>query len=164
MQRAVAGARWAPFVVYTLRMTSQALGWSPRFGAVAVGVVLYAIACATPALTFEKNGRQNWFGIAVLLMGWMGIFFGQIGWFANLLLPIGWVCLLFRRWIAAAIVGVLALVVAANTFFLYVQDVPGDEGGTTTLVFQHPHVGFYFWVASIVELIATAGILYVIDR
>jgi hypothetical protein len=121
-------------------------------------LLLYAIACLTPAIEFLKDGAesQRWYGIEALLPGWQGAFVGQFGWFANPFLLIAGVLILFRRFLAGAVVAALAILVAAHSPFILHQQVPGDEGNVTHLEVTAFGVGFYFWVASLVAAMAVS--------
>jgi hypothetical protein len=113
---------------------------------------VFAIACALPALRFQTlNGtEQSWFGGAIFLLGWMGALVGQFGWFANLLLLGSWISFGFRWRRAAILLAGGALLLAAQTFALFGEAIPADEGGVNKLTLTHFMPGFYFWIASIV--------------
>lgn len=136
----------------------------PRLTVVGASAALYLVACATPALVFSGRGTVTWFGFEALAMGWLGIFFSQFAWLANPLLPFAWLLVLFRRWTGAVVTTAVALLVAATTFMLYGAEIPGDEGGVTKLYFEYPHVGFAFWILSMVAVPVGAAALLVYER
>jgi hypothetical protein len=140
------------------------VGRLPRLAVIGLSAALYLIACATPALVFSGRGMETWFGFEALAIGWLGTFFWQFAWYANLLMPIAWLLVFVRRWIGAAVTTVLALVLAANTFLLYTGEIPGDEGGIVMLTFEYPHVGFAFWMLSMIVVLAGAVGLLVYER
>jgi hypothetical protein len=140
--------------------TRPIVSWLARLAITGVSLLLLVVACATPALVFRRNGTddETWFGIHALAFGWMGVLIGQLAWFANIVAPIAVLCMLFRRWIVASVLTLIALVLAANTLLLFAQEIPADEAGVNKLVFEYPHVGFVFWIASIfVVLVGSIG-------
>ncbi len=136
----------------------------PRLAVVGLSASLYVVACATPALVFSGRGIETWFGFEALLIGWLGAFLGHFAWYANLLLPIAWLLLVLRRSTAAIATTLFALLIAADTFRLYNGEIPGDEAGVTKLHFEYPHVGFAFWVLSMVVVLVGAVWFLVHDR
>ena len=42
---------------------------------IGISLILYLIACATPAMVLEK---ETWRGYEVLLLGWQGFFLGSL--------------------------------------------------------------------------------------
>jgi len=83
---------------------------------------------------------------------------GQLGWFANPLWAAGLVFLHRGRWKAASIAGVLAVLVAADSFALYHTGIPSDSGRTHP--FSGLRIGFYVWWASMWVLAAGALLLW----
>jgi hypothetical protein len=135
---------------------------------IGISAVLYSIACIVPALAFVNNNYadsyQTWSGFDLLAIGWMGVLIGQLGWYANPLLWLGVVALLLRRLYIAMALVCLSLCLALNTFFLYLQPVPADAASTNRLLFQHPQVGFFLWIGSILVIGAGAVFLWVLER
>ncbi len=95
----------------------------------------------------------------VLFLGWMGPLVGQFAWYANPLLLLGMITFMFRKWIATLVFIVLTLLMAANTFLLFFQEVPADEAGVNMLMLQNLHIGFYLWIASTLTIGIGAVIL-----
>ena len=133
-----------------------------RFIVLAVSLVLFALACASPTLIFLRNGTsdETWAGYIVLLLGWLGPFLGQFAWYANPLLFVGMITFLVRQWVATIVLIALALLMAANTCLLFFQEVPADEAGVNMLTLQNLHIGFYLWIASILTIGIGAIILW----
>lgn len=89
------------------------------------------------------------YGGFILLIGWAGLFTGVIAWFAN---PVGLVAvllLILRKFKAAFVTGLVAVGLAATTLMLFVQDLPGDEGGVTKSRLAVLLPGFYLWLIAI---------------
>jgi hypothetical protein len=125
-----------------------------RLIVLAVSIVLFALACASPTLIFLRNGTsdETWAGYMVLLLGWLGPFIGQFAWYANPVLFVGMITFLVRQWVATIVLIALSLLMAANTFLLFFQGVPADEAGVNMLTLQNLHIGFYLWIASILTI------------
>jgi hypothetical protein len=133
-----------------------------RFIVLAVSLFLFGLACASPTLIFLRNDttEETWAGYMVLFLGWMGPLVGQFAWYANPLLLLGMITFVFRKWIATLVFIVLTLLMAANTFLLFFQEVPADEAGVNMLTLQNLHLGFYLWIASILTIGIGAVILW----
>jgi hypothetical protein len=130
--------------------------------AIVVSVILFGVACALPALEFQKfvqgvvQGPDVKIGVTLLLIGWLGPFALQFAWFANPLLGLSLWALAFRRWNRAAVFAVLALLLSVQTFQLFWQDVPADEGRVGQLRLQQVQPGFFAWQGAILVALATA--------
>ena len=109
-------------------------------------LLLYVIACATPAMVFDK---ETWRGIEVLVIGWQGVFLGQFAWFANGFWFLSLLLAFFRRWILTLAATLVSLLVALDALSLVGTKIPLDEGFVNSMIFQSYHIGFYFWMASI---------------
>jgi hypothetical protein len=118
-------------------------------------LLLFLIACATPAIELLKNGVEphSWYGVEALGLGVLGVFIGQFGWFANPLLLLSYVLVLFRRFIAASIFALVAVAVATHSFSLFHQHIPADEGDVNHLDAKAFGIGFYFWAASLLAAV-----------
>ena len=136
-------------------------GWAGRLITLFISMALFTIACACPALNFRRSDgdMQIWLGLHVLEMGWLGLMFKQIAWCANPVLVLSLVFFLFRRWLTAIVIALVALAIAANTFLLFSRDLPADEGNVIKLRLERLGPGFYFWIASIVAVIICSIIL-----
>ena len=122
-------------------------------------LLLFLIACSTPALYLSDSEKWRWFGFEVLAMGWLGAFFGQFAWFANLLLLLAIAMLLFRRWTATLVCSLLAALLALNTLLILSQEIPLDEGGIRHTEVTGLGVGFYIWLLSLLSIGAGAVFL-----
>jgi hypothetical protein len=92
---------------------------------------------------------QAWPGFQVLVIGWLGPLFKQIAWYANPVMVLSLVFLLFRRWLTAMVIALVALAIAANTLLLFSRDLPADEGNVIKLRLEHLAPGFISaWPAS----------------
>jgi hypothetical protein len=135
-----------------------------RFIVLGVSLILFSIACLLPALVFLGNsGTDIWQGYRILVFGWMGPMFGQFAWCANPLLLISMVTLVLRRWVITIVISILTLLLAANTFLLFFQEVPADEAGVNMLELQYLHVGAYLWFVSILTILIGAVILWWVE-
>jgi hypothetical protein len=140
------------------------LPWKPRIIALLISFVLYGLACALPVLDFSKaDGSPNpdgpTFGFAALVTGWLAILIGQFAWLANLLWLLSLLLVLLRGWIASAITGILAVLLALHTYTLYSQRVPANEAATEFLYLRGIKFGFYVWLASFLAISISAIIL-----
>jgi hypothetical protein len=124
-----------------------------------VSVFLFLIACATPAMVFDK---ETWPGIQVLVLGWEGAFLGQFAWFANAFWLLSLLLAFLRRWLLTLAATFVAALVARDALAFLGTTVPLDEGGVNTMVFKSYHVGFYFWMASIAVVGLGAVVMWII--
>lgn len=120
-------------------------------------VALYALSLALPTIHEVGLGVAPNLGFAILATGWLGFLFLQVGWFANLFWLLGLIFLSRRRWKAAAILGALAALVAADAFVLYETGFPSDSGGSHDVTLMY---GFYVWWASMWVLAVGAFLLW----
>jgi hypothetical protein len=140
------------------------LPWKPRLLALGVSLLLYALACALPALDFLKEDgsptpESPMFGFVLLFIGWLGIIIGQFAWLANLGWLLSLILLLCRRWIASLVTSILAILLAMQTYALFAQRVPANEAATSYLILQQVKIGFYVWLASFLAAGVSALIL-----
>jgi len=121
---------------------------------VLVSLVLFAIACCLPALEFKHSNGPNdaMWGAGALLMGCLGIFAGIGAWYANPFCFIGMVLGFFRKGVLAAIAGIIAIAIAANTFSVLGRVLPADEGDVNHMTVVRLLPGCYVWMASLVVL------------
>ena len=134
-----------------------------RFGLAAAALLLYAGACATPALQFEQienaaRGPTIMKGYEAALLGWQAFFVGNFGWLANLPFLVGLIFVLTGSLRPAAVCSGIALLLALDSLLLIGKRIIADEGGVTHMVLSRLHIGFYLWVSSI--LIALLGSLW----
>jgi|GEM_PF-2046041 len=146
--------------------TPEKPGWHGRLLVLFISGALFAFACACPALTFKRNGREldAWTGLSLLKAGWIVILSGQIAWYANVVTVLSLIFLLCRRWLTAMVIAQVALGIAANALLLFWRDIPADASGNNTMWLAHLGPGFYFWVASMVTVVGGASILRRCDK
>jgi hypothetical protein len=130
---------------------------------VSVSFGLFLVACLLPALVFS-GADEAWPGYGVLFVGWMGVGAGQFGWFANPVYGLALLLVMFRRYVAAAVVAAVAFVVALHTLSLFVSEIPADEGGVATHHLVTLHAGFYVWMAALGAALAGSIVLAVAGR
>lgn len=118
-------------------------------------VVLYIVACNLPALEFQRNEAATdiWYGGQVAGIGWIGMFVGQFAWFANPLWLAAGILLMARRPRWSIVCTCLALLISLDTWSLYGQELPGDEGGVSKLTLRRIREGTYVWLASFLALL-----------
>jgi hypothetical protein len=123
--------------------------WLVRLALVGASLLLFVIACATPAVYFDSTSHEPWPGVMTLILGAFGLFTGQFAWLANPFYAIALVLVLVRQWIAAATVAAIALLVALTSLLLLGETVPLDEAGVNKATVTGFGPGFYVWLASI---------------
>lgn len=118
-----------------------------------LSLILYAISLAAPALVFTNvdGSTTTLRGIQALTMGWQAAILSQFGWFANILIAIGVVAALCRAWVAAAVLGTLASLVALNTYTLLWSPLPGFDNADTGGQLTELAIGFYFWLSALIS-------------
>ncbi len=108
----------------------------------------YLIACALPVAVncVNQNGKPEQFsGLWLLSIGWMGPLLGQFAWFANVF-NIGAVASLLSGSYRTSIgFSIITLVVSLDTFAWLVQEVYLDEGGVHKCTLDSLSAGAYFW-------------------
>lgn len=131
---------------------------------VIASLALFALACVMPALDFQSyqiiqdkkvmGEVITWFGWVCLYKGLMAIFIGQFAQFANIFYIVALLMLQEKSYLTAAMCSLFALLSGLHTFSLGKMNVYNDDAGVIKLVFLHPNVGFYFWMASFLVLLA----------
>ena len=108
----------------------------------------YLIACALPVAVscVNQNGKPEQFsGLWLLSIGWMGPLLGQFAWFANVF-NIGAVAsLLVGSYRTSIGFSIITLLVSLDTFAWHVQEVYLDEGGVHKCTLDSLSAGAYFW-------------------
>ena len=135
--------------------------WRGRLVVLSIGLALLFIACVCPSLVFVSNDPEPnvWPGIQTLAMGWMGLAVEQVAWFANPVMVLSVIFLLARRWLTSAVIALVALIIASDTWLLFSKDIPADEGGVNKMKLVHIGIGCFFWLASIVAIMIGAVVL-----
>jgi hypothetical protein len=128
---------------------------------IVVSMFLYLIACIAPAMVFDK---ETWQGYEVLLIGWQGAFLGQFAWFANMFWVLSLLLVLFRRWFLTIAATGLSFFIALDSLSFIGTKVPLDEAFVNTMIFQSYHVGFYFWLASLIAVGVGAMVMWIITQ
>jgi len=146
-----------------------ALSESPRASrlrkaALAGSIVLYIVACATPALVLHVRenlgpARSSWQGyesmsgfyllFVGLLLGWIRINFTA---FANLPLWLSWILFATGRYEGSRKSSFVALAMSLETLQLVVQPYLMDEGATRVAYLVAPHIGCVCWIASMIVI------------
>lgn len=138
----------------------------------AVIILIYCAACCLPALIFSRYYPGNdsppaadaWFGLTILGLGWMSLFFGCVAWLANLLFLLALLFFLMGwRWLTVISSG-LTLFLSLDTFRLFLIELPGDEGGVARASLQALQPGAWLWLASIGVTFVSAWILLLAPR
>ena len=119
-----------------------------------ISLGLFVAACCLPALEWKNSSRPNdiMFGLRALAVGWSGIFAEVFAWYANPFWFLGMILLLFRKPGLAALMGIIALAISANTFAVIGRELPGDEGNVTKTTIIGVLPGCYVWMASLATL------------
>ncbi|MCP3063664.1 hypothetical protein LXT21_33310 [Myxococcus sp. K38C18041901] len=135
-----------------------------RRRAVVASGVLFAVACALPAVVSYNTGSRElepMWGHSMLINGWVGPIAYLWGWFANPLLLLSLWMLAKGRYMGAFRGGAVAVFVALTTFTWYANPVPVTGGGSRSrrLELSHPTFGFFFWMGSIALVPISASLL-----
>jgi|SRR5271165_4269013 len=126
-----------------------------RFGYAIPAVVLFAISCALPAVTFSNTNSKTvdtMPGIQCFLLGPLAILVGQFSWLANPMFVLGLVALLLKWRRASLVLAMLGLFFTLHAFALRTNPMPANEGGVGELVWRAFGTGYYCWVASMAAL------------
>ena len=119
-------------------------------------MLLYAIACALPALTVEDTFNPEivtWFGVILLILGWLGVLLGQLAWLANLSLFLAWLLAFLKRKWAALPFSLLAIGLSVDLRRFNQQQIWSDEAGNCCFVIRSVGPGTYLWYASMAVLV-----------
>jgi uncharacterized membrane protein len=92
-------------------------------------------------------------GFAAFFSGFFALFDRQFAWLANPLGLIAPVLLLRRRYDAALLVSLAALLVAQQTWLLVGTVIWGDEAGVKKDLVTSLGLGFYFWLLAFLLLV-----------
>lgn len=123
---------------------------------VGISLLLFVMACATPCLEMSQKSDANWYGLRILILGWMGVLVGQLAWFANPLWLIGATAFALQKWSVALISLGTALFFALNTLLLFVIPLPADESKINNTSLVRLRIGFYLWLGSMTVLFIRA--------
>ena len=138
-----------------------------RWAVIALSLLLFLTACATPALEMRVEPSAErfdlWPGWFLCLFGWLGILVLQFGWYANLFLPPALLFLGLRLWVAALVVSGLGLLLAGDTFLLAIMPLPNGDDVDQHLYLNRPLIGCDLWVASM-AVVAIAAVVRLVRR
>lgn len=126
---------------------------------IGLSVLLFVMACATPCLEMSQKSDPTWYGLRILVLGWMGILAGQFAWLANPLWLLGLITFALRKWLVTLIVLGFSLLFAANTLLIFVMPLPADESNINHTSLVRLRIGFYLWLASIAVLFGRAFVM-----
>jgi hypothetical protein len=147
-----------------------------RLYALAGSMVMFLIACVTPALILHVGQQlgaeglrwqryQSILGahllVSGLAFGWVRMNFTA---FANLPLWASWIFFARSRYAAARLCALLALAMSVETLQLIVQPYLWDEGATTQGYLAAPHIGFLCWIGSMVLMALASRYLTSVQR
>lgn len=119
--------------------------------------VLYVAACSMPALLFQHGAaRESQWGFECLLLGVLTLFSYVPAWLANVTLVPANVFLLLGWRRASMVFAATSIALALTTLLWFRIELPGDEGGVTTLRLFAPLPGFFFWLASMTVVLIGA--------
>ena len=122
---------------------------------VGLSILLYlASLTQNPYRTAWPAPEGQYFGgLALLLIGWVGVFGGVVAWLANPALLMAWIFTFSRYRRAEAVICALAALGLALSF-LSVKEIDVDEAGNHAKIISYA-LGYWLWVGSIV--MACAG-------
>jgi len=103
---------------------------------------------------------EDWTGITILKMGWLGIFDGTIGWYANPLLLIS-IILMHYKPKKSFIMSVVALLIALSSLMYTTTFLDEKFAPRANVSFQ---IGFFIWLSSYIVLVICTGINYRMDN
>jgi hypothetical protein len=84
-------------------------------------------------------------GLALLLLGWFGVFYGVFTWLANPALALAWVLFFCKKPWLSLVAAYIALALMLG--FLFQTTIVTSEAPTHSRIVGHG-VGFWLWVAS----------------
>jgi len=136
--------------------------------ALLVSVTLYFVSWFLPALEF--TGTKGTHDLKVMegwectYMGILGLAIGQFEALSNLALICSGILLLERMWNAACFASGLALILALQTYSLFIIPVSFDEARVTQSVLSGLDIGFYLWLSSIVIVFVASLAKIIADK
>jgi hypothetical protein len=144
--------------------TSPHVSWLTRLAVIAASLLVYVVACFVPTVYFDKPGQEPWPGLMTFILGAFALFEGYFAWLANPLLGVALLLLIFRQWVATAVVAGLAFLIALDALRVLGDTVPLDEAGVNKAVATGLGPGFYLWLASMLVPLAGALVLRTYER
>ncbi|MBD8880520.1 hypothetical protein IHE49_08495 [Rhodanobacter sp. 7MK24] len=124
---------------------------------VAGSLLVYAVALYMDP--YQQVGPANdgsWGGLALLLIGWLGVFMGIVPWLANPFLLLAWILSFRQR--GQGVVYASASAIAFGLSFLFYREIPTDEAGHYAAI-AHYQAGYWLWLISMILMLATGLIV-----
>lgn len=116
----------------------------------ALSLITFLCSLAIPA--FTGNEPEPVYGLAALLLGWLGPLDGHVSWLANPTLILSWKNLLKDSQKARAL-SVLSLFLACSFFFTKNINTNGTYPGPIDI-----HLGYAIWLLSIIFQLVAASL------
>ena len=136
--------------------------------ALLVSVTFYFVSWFLPALEFKgikgSHDLKMMEGWECTYMGILGLAIGQFEALSNLAFICSGILLLERMWKAACISSGLALILALQTFALFITPISFDEARVTQSVLFSLDIGFYLWISSIVIVFVASLTKIIADK
>lgn len=122
---------------------------------VGLSILLFLVSLSQKAYHIDTDDHPtHWDGLALLLVGWAGLFQGVFAWLANPALFVAWILLLSRRRRTLAVYFSIAAVALALSFLLHRKILRNEAGDYGTIVGYC--LGYWLWTASMfVALVAS---------
>ena len=95
-------------------------------------------------------------GIALLLIGWLGLLDGMLAWLANPMLALAWIAIWFPRLRFVSLACAVIALLFALSFLLH-DDIMADEGGGRAAITEY-HWGYWLWLGSIAAMVIGAAV------
>jgi hypothetical protein len=136
--------------------------------ALLVSVTFYFVSWFLPALEFHgikgTNEVKVMEGWECTYMGILGLAIGQFEALSNLAYICSGILLLERMWKVACITSGVALLLALQTFALFITPISFDEARVTQSILSGLDLGFYLWISSIAIIFIAALAKIVADK
>lgn len=119
---------------------------------VGISLALFLISLVLHCFYIDRPDPAAWApGIALLLVGWLGMFDGIFAWLANPLLLLAWTAIWFPRLRFASFACALLALLFALSFLLH-DDIMADEGGGRAAITEYSW-GYWIWLSSISTMV-----------
>lgn len=134
-----------------------------RTSIIAAFLIPFVIACAAPVavVCVTTSGKpQEFSGLWLLGIGFLGPLLGQFAWYANVSNVAAVGALLMRNYRTSIGFSILTLLLSCDTFAWFKQEVYLDEGGVNRCLLQSFGLGSFFWLLSLLAplIIAVASV------
>lgn len=121
-------------------------------------VLLYAIACALPALHLQGS-RTTWSGVEAMVLGALGVRLGHYSWLANLPSLAALWCVMKGYTRGAVACTIVALLLSLQTFWLPGTELSLGESPSNHVRVVSVGAGCYVWMAALLLPLAAALLL-----